>query len=254
MIEIDRWPNIANLDFVEEMYARFLDVLPGPDPLASHQRRAFQEAFAEWLDMTDALAASRPAAMESNSSKPYQAQLIAKAGFRIPETLVTNDPAALDAFRERHRRIVYKSVSGVRSIVQELTGAALGRVNRLQHLPVQFQELIEGVDVRVHVVGAECFATTIRSDSTDYRYAGAREAELVSATLPEDVAARCVALSRTLDLPLCGIDLRRTSGGEYVCFEANPMPAFSYFESHTGAPIANAVARLLLEARNGKRT
>ncbi|MFJ7248824.1 hypothetical protein ACIQWA_29930 [Kitasatospora sp. NPDC098652] len=33
--------------------------------------------------------------------------------------------------------------------------------------------------------------------------------------------------------------------GEVYCFEVNPCPAFTYYESHTGQPIARAVARAL---------
>jgi glutathione synthase/RimK-type ligase-like ATP-grasp enzyme len=64
-------------------------------------------------------------------------------------------------------------------------------------------------------------------------------------TLPEAVAARCVALSAALELPLCGIDLKHTPDGDWVCFEANPQPGFAWFDVAEGAPIAAAVAALL---------
>mgnify|MGYP006184765043 CR=1 FL=1 len=57
------------------------------------------------------------APMGSNSSKPFQAQLIRQYGFAVPETLITNNPEHVLAFRDKHKRIVYKSISGVRSIV-----------------------------------------------------------------------------------------------------------------------------------------
>jgi glutathione synthase/RimK-type ligase-like ATP-grasp enzyme len=49
--------------------------------------------------------------MASNHSKPYQAQLITKAGFDVPDTLVTNDPDRALAFRSRHKKVIYKSIS-----------------------------------------------------------------------------------------------------------------------------------------------
>ena len=58
-----------------------------------------------------------------------------------------------------------------------------------------------------------------------------------------DLARRCVSLAHALELPLAGIDLRITPTGRVVCFEVNPSPAFSYYESHTGQPIAAAIAR-----------
>jgi glutathione synthase/RimK-type ligase-like ATP-grasp enzyme len=150
-------------------------------------------------------------------------------------------------FRARHSRVVFKSVGGVRSIVTELDDAAAPRLDRVAALPTQFQEYVPGVDVRVHVVGDAAFATEVRSDATDYRYArrAGLAADLRSVELPADVADRCVALAAALDLTLCGIDLRRRPDGEHVCFEANPMPAFSYYQAGTGQPIAETLVRLL---------
>jgi D-alanine-D-alanine ligase-like ATP-grasp enzyme len=54
-----------------------------------------------------------------------------------------------------------------------------------------------------------------------------------------------VALSRALALPLAGIDLRRAPDGRWFCFEVNPCPGFTYYEAHTGQPIAAAIAALL---------
>jgi D-alanine-D-alanine ligase-like ATP-grasp enzyme len=59
------------------------------------------------------------------------------------------------------------------------------------------------------------------------------------------LAARCIDLSRRLELPLAGIDLRRTPEGRHVCFEVNPSPAFSFYEQRAGIPVASSVARYL---------
>ena len=59
--------------------------------------------------------------MASNGSKPYQAQLIQAAGFRVPRTLVTNDPDTVREFAAELRgEVIYKSASGARSIVRKL--------------------------------------------------------------------------------------------------------------------------------------
>ncbi len=60
--------------------------------------------------------------MRSNASKPFQAQLIAAAGFVVPDTLVTNDPEVVREFHAEHGRVIFKSTSGIRSIVRELEG------------------------------------------------------------------------------------------------------------------------------------
>jgi glutathione synthase/RimK-type ligase-like ATP-grasp enzyme len=188
------------------------------------------------------------ASMGSNGSKPYQAQLIARHGFAVPDTIVTNDPDRVRDFRARHGRIIYKSASGIRSIVREFDDDDLDRLDRIRWCPTQFQAFVPGTDVRVHVVDTEVFATEIDSDATDYRYATREgtKATLRAITLDADVADRCVSLARDLRLPFAGIDLRRRGGdGAWVCFEVNPSPGFSFYESRTGQPIARAVARYL---------
>jgi glutathione synthase/RimK-type ligase-like ATP-grasp enzyme len=189
--------------------------------------------------------------MYSNGSKPLQIQLIGDAGFLVPETLVTSDQAEAREFWRRHGRVVYKSASGVRSIVQELDDRAATRLGRLETLPVQFQEFVAGVDVRVHVVGTRTFAAEIVGSGTDYRYSALQggQATLTATELAPELMARCVALSRQMELPLSGIDLRRRPDGAYVCFEVNPMPAYTYFQAHSGLPISQALSEMLMAGR-----
>jgi len=233
------------LDSLHSVYARPLE-LPGRrrDPGAA----LIHEQLLEWLDVAPALVVNRPRAMQANASKPLQIQLIGEAGFVVPDTLVTSDPDEARAFWREHGRIVYKSVSGVRSIVQEMDERAGDRLDRLRALPVQFQALVPGIDVRVHVVGDRAFAAEIVGSGVDYRYS-ARNGGAVSmsaTTLPRDVARRCVTLSQQMGLALSGIDLRRRPDGAFVCFEVNPMPAYTYFETHSGLPISSALAELLI--------
>ena len=241
---------------VHSVYARPLELPTAAfDPSAVPHARAVHERVCEWLDVADALVVNRPAAMETNASKPLQAQLIAEAGLPVPETLVTSDEQEAREFWRTHGRVIFKSISGIRSIVRELTDADSERLHLLADLPVQFQEFVAGVDVRVHVVDDEVYAAEIRSGAVDYRYAARDGAavEMQAIDLPADVAERCVALTRRLGLFLAGIDLRRRPDGGYVCFEANPMPAYTYFEANTGLPIAEALASLLVRGTRRRK-
>lgn len=166
------------LERFDGVYLRLMDdrFLPeircqAPDsPARAHSRRV-HEALLAWIEIAPAKVVNRPAAMGSNGSKPYQAQLIRHNGFNIPETLITNDPALVREFLNRCGRIVYKSMSGVRSIVRVLDDQAAAQLDAIRWCPVQFQRYVEGMDVRVHTVGTEAFATSISSDAPDYRYA-----------------------------------------------------------------------------------
>jgi hypothetical protein len=207
------------------------------------------EALGAWADCAPCRVVNRPSAGASNASKPRQLHAIAAAGFTVPATLVTSDPGAARAFLAAHGEVVYKSVSAVRSIVGRLTAADAARLDDVARCPTQFQERVPGTDVRVHVVGEATFAAEIASTAVDYRYGeGEDAATLRGCMLPADVAQRCVSLAAALQLPVAGIDLRRRPDGRFVCFEVNPSPAFSYYEHHTGLPIAAAVARFLGDA------
>lgn len=218
-----------------------------PDPVALERTRLFHETLIEWLEVADARVVNRVSAMASNFSKPYQIQLIARRGLLVPPTLVTNDAPSVRRFLATHGRLIYKSISSIRSIVRELDATDARAFARLRHLPTQFQALIPGADVRVHVVGGELFACAIESAAIDYRYAGRDgiAVELRPCTLPDEVAQSCLEVAAELELPFCGIDLKRTADGLYHCFEVNPSPAYSYYEEESGQSISAALVRYL---------
>lgn len=242
----------VDLGAVRSVYARLID----------HRRfkayrdlapcsRAFADsahmALATYLDLTDAMVINRSAAMGSNRSKPYQIALIRAMGFDVPPTLVTNNPDRVHAFQARYGRVIFKSASAVRSIVTELDEAAKSRLGAIRVCPVQFQALVPGVDIRVHVVGAKVFATACTSGVIDYRYSGG-EAVLEPFDLPDQIAQRCIRTAQALDLPVAGIDLKLRPDGGWTCFEVNPSPGFSWFEHATGQPISDEIAALLIGA------
>lgn len=239
----------VRLDEVTGVYTRLTTWAELPDvrdhPQALHHAWAVHHAVESWLETTPACVVNRTSANDTNNSKPYQALLI-REHFAVPATLVTNDPARVHGFLAEHGRVIYKSVSGERSIVTELGDDDVERLALLRNAPTQFQEHVSGVDVRVHVVGSEVFATRVHSDAVDYRYDHATGGGTMTACdLPEHVATECVALTRRLGLELSGIDLRLASDGRVVCFEVNPSPAFIAYEQITGQPIAAAIARRL---------
>jgi len=249
----------VDLASVRAVYVRAMDdrFLPEVESLAAdaperRRVRALHDRLYAWLAVTPAIVVNRSVAQASNASKPYQLAIIAETGFAIPETLITNDPAQVRAFRDRHRLVVYKSMSGERSIVSSLTDLDLERLDRLRLCPVQFQAWVPGPDVRVHVVGDQTFAACVRTSAIDYRYptrSGELPPEITGFELSGEIAQRCVALARRLELELAGIDLRMGEhDGEPVCLEVNPSPAFSYYELAANLPIAAAVARRLADA------
>jgi hypothetical protein len=213
-----------------------------------HNLGYLYDTLLAWCQVTPARVVTRPVAAASNASKAYQLQLIRRHGFAVPETIITNDPELIFDFIKCHGQVIYKSVSGCRSVVRMLQSEDMSRLNNIVWCPTQFQEFIAGLNVRVHTVAGECFATAVYTDAVDYRYSeryGTTPVQLRSMVLPDDLAERCLRLGEALDLPFAGIDLKIEPSGRVVCFEVNPSPAFTFYESQTEQPISYALAKYL---------
>lgn len=209
--------------------------------LVIHQR------LLQWMEIATCRIFNKPSDMLSNLSKPYQSQLIAESGFKVPRTCITTSMEEVMKFKLKFKGLIFKSISSARSIVKELGPENLKDLNMIGHLPTQFQEKLCGFNIRVHVVGDVLFATRAISKVVDYRYSG-REGEEVSMDpyqLPPAIEDRCFALAKSLNLLLCGIDLFLTDNGTYYCFEVNPSPGYSYYQQTTGQDIATAIVKWL---------
>jgi len=103
---------------------------------------------------------------------------------------------------------------------------------------------------RVVVVGDRVFTARIArrgANAVDVRRLSPTKADVTAGELPDDVAARCVALVRTSGLKIAAIDLLETDD-DYVFLDLNPSGHFLWVEQVTGAPICDAIASLLAAA------
>jgi hypothetical protein len=223
----------------EEMRGR-----PRDDPLAL-RAAGFELQLTAFLDASDALVINRSDPSATNNSKPYQLTVIRRAGLGIPETFITNDAGAAKGFLSANPDSIYKSVSGVRSIVRRVSGAQFGFMDDVAWCPTLFQRIVEGTNYRAHVLNDLVLAVRLESDQLDYRYG---QTTMVAAELPAEVAGKCRRLSSMLGLHFSGIDLMRTPDDEWFCFEVNSSPGYSYFELGSGQPISAALAGLMIDA------
>jgi len=214
---------------------------------AAQKSLAFHQQFMNWIEIADCRVMNRSLDMLSNMSKPYQLQLIAECGLKVPPTCITNSDTEVIKFKDAYTNVIFKSSSWMRSIVKELNNCTQNSISRVRYLPTQFQKKLRGTNIRVHVVGNNVFATKIKSPIVDYRYSSCEGANTIfeSHFLPNEINDKCIHLSKQLNLPLCGIDLFLTAEGEYYCFEVNPSPGYSYYQENTGQDIASSIVRFL---------
>jgi glutathione synthase/RimK-type ligase-like ATP-grasp enzyme len=192
-----------------------------------------------------------PASALSNYSKPYQAALLAEAGFDIPRSLVTNIPEAARSFwDECNGEVIYKGVSNVTTLAQLLTPDTLPRLDLLPCSPTLFQEYVAGDDYRVHVVGDRAFVTRIVAENVDYRRTSlieSQEIRVEAAELEPDVVDRCIAFTHRLGLVVSGMDFKQQVSGRLVALELNPYPQFTFYDRRSGQPITRAVVEYLMQ-------
>jgi glutathione synthase/RimK-type ligase-like ATP-grasp enzyme len=175
--------------------------------------------------------------------KPYQMAELARAGLPVPETLWTNDPAAVRRFADG-RRIAYKPIAGG-AATRELASADLddSKLARLANAPVTFQELLPGRDVRVFVLdGRVVEAFQIHSQALDYRQ---HEEKVERVTLDPAVERICLDAASITGLRFTGMDLKETAGGVFKILELNPSPMFLGFDELGGTNVQGALVDTL---------
>ncbi|MCX5919844.1 MAG: hypothetical protein NTW61_00735 [Candidatus Melainabacteria bacterium] len=210
---------------------------------------AIESLFAVLAEEPTCLWVNSINAVEMHKKKGYQLNLMAKNGIRVPRTLITNDATSVwDFYEANQRSIIVKPVRGGVS-TQKVTEADLTqeRLALLHYSPVQFQELIEGVDIRVYGVGNQLFAAEIQANTIDFREDP--QAKIIPIVLPEAIQQQCLQVMQLCDLCFTGIDIRRTPAGDYVFIEANPSPMFTFFEQQSGYPISEALVSLLIRGK-----
>jgi glutathione synthase/RimK-type ligase-like ATP-grasp enzyme len=193
-----------------------------------------------------------PLHASDSTRKPYQISRLAAAGLPVPETLWTNDPAAVRAFAEG-RRVAYKPVSGG-AATKELGKADLeeARLARLAHCPVTFQELLPGEDLRIYVLDQRvvaAFRIEVEEGALDYRQ---NERSLENVPVSPELSDIALRATREIGLRFTGMDLKRAADGSWRILEVNPSPMFLGFDQRAGTDILGALADALVARAAGE--
>lgn len=180
--------------------------------------------------------------------KPLQLEIAARLGMRVPETLISNDPARVRDFVRRHRGdCVYKPFhvadwkengDWVVAFTSMVDADDLPSDRLLQACPGIYQRRVrKQAEIRATFMGESCLAVRIDSQATahgklDWRVAQNVE-RLASAPveLPADVRERCIALMRALGIVFGCFDFIVAEDGGYVFLEVNEAGQFLFLET-----------------------
>ena len=230
-----------SLDPNAAFYARLVDLSPVLIEPDAGRWRSMLTGVAAFLESAPGIVVNRPGSQIHNAAKPLHECWLARRGFHVPPALTTADPTDIEAFVGRHGRVIVKTLCGIRATAQVMTWSDLTTF-RPEQGPIHLQKVIDGFDVRVHMVGAEAHAERIDSDGPDYRERSAETRHTAHAP-PADLVARMASASAEMGLAFTGWDFKVDSDGVYWCLEANPMPGYDVYDRRCDG----AISRALLE-------
>lgn len=202
------------------------------------------------LDSLDCAWMNPRGADEAAHRKPWQWAVARSVGLKVPRTMVTNRPEDARRFVDEVGvgRTVFKAFLAsidawreTRLVLQE----DIDRLDLVRLAPVIFQEYIDGVDLRITVIGEQVFAGSIDARRTRYPYdmrMVVGDADVAPVELPKVLRQRLLTLLRKLGLRYGAIDMRRTDAGDYFFLEVNPAGQWLFVEQRTGQPISQAIA------------
>jgi glutathione synthase/RimK-type ligase-like ATP-grasp enzyme len=202
------------------------------------------------LDALDCPWVNPRAADDTGHHKPWQWSIAQRVGLRVPRTVVTNRPDEARRFITELGlgRIVFKAFLASLDAWREtrlVTAEDVDRIDLVRLAPVIFQEYVDGVDLRITIVGDRLFPCAIDARRTSYPFdmrMVVGEATVAPTQLPRDVERRLLRLMRRLGLHYGAVDMRRTDAGEHLFLEVNPAGQWHFVEHRTGLPISEAIA------------
>ena len=238
--------------------------------IASHQARTAMTQLlplldgAGWLDPIDLQLAAE--------SKPRQLIEAARVGMTVPDTLFSNHPGEVRGFaREQESSVVTKLLAPISydmkggrgdfMYTSRVSSADLEQADDLRWVPQIFQpEIPKGRELRVVLVGDQCFAGSIDTRGTkrgevDWRRLRADEGPpWEHAEVPEPLVAQARALLDRLGLSFGVMDFIVTPDGEHVFLELNPAGEWGWLERDLELPIADAIGQWLVKASGQPET
>lgn len=242
----------------------------GPDmgePERQFARKEAMQAIGGVMRATDCLWVNRPDVDAVGDLKPYQLQLAKRLGFRVPRTLLTNDPEEVKALLDSQERpIVYKSqTGGVIHYPGAFPGGLLTTVvgdeirehlDRVGHTMCMFQEYIDkAYEIRLTVIGNTYFPVVINSqemDTTkvDWRGEAGEHSVLPYGDyipVPDDVVKKTQALLSELRAVYAAVDFIVTPDGDWLFLEVNPSGQFMWMKYDLDIPLHEHMAELLMQ-------
>jgi glutathione synthase/RimK-type ligase-like ATP-grasp enzyme len=213
----------------------------------------FQKLSCPWINTLDST---------NRSEDRFTVMQFAKqSGFRIPDTIISNDGAELKRFYVEHNGQVISKVLNHHNIASTgnrysifshfVTKEDISLLDDLEPCPFIFQEMINRTrEVRITLVGSELFATELDLTDTkaplyDIHRIGVDNIRKYAISLPDEYKKKCIDLINSLGLTYGTIDLIQSIDDEYYFLEVNSVGDWYWIEKCTQQPITQAIVNMI---------
>lgn len=202
-------------------------------------------------------------AISRSRDKLRSLQLLSKSGVGIPRTLFSRETNRVDDLLDSiEMPVIIKLASGTQG-----NGVVLAETRKVAKSVIQafyvndtsflIQEFIKesaGTDIRAFVVGNQVVASMQRKSlDDDFRSNIHQGGTGTAIKLTEDERRVALRAAKSMGLPICGVDLMRSSRGPLV-LEVNSSPGLEGIESVTGRNIASKIIEYVeLNAKRSSR-
>lgn len=200
--------------------------------------------------------------MAQYSGKLNQIEIARANDFLIPETIITSRAQDLRAFAQRFPQVVAKPLyySGFLHADQQYAcWTNILSTDDLNHMtdldlsmaPMMVQRrLRKALELRVTVIGEEVFPCAISTshetiEGIDWRIRDVEQLPHRLVSVPDRVTVGLKSILRQMGLNFGAFDLILDEDGEYYFLEINPNGQFYWIELLTGAPLIEAMLRLM---------
>jgi hypothetical protein len=252
---------------LEEPHAVSPTLAAADVPMATLQARRSSDGIRS-IFSPDAIWINPLKSRSEANAKPVQLLAARKAGFAIPETLISNDPEEIRRFyREHGGAVVCKFFTPAfwrRQSDGVLCGLFTARINEgllenaeaFTSCPAIYQTLVpKKADVRITFFGSSYYAVRIRSQQSssgtlDFRSDILFESPMERMELSRAFLERCMELSSSLGLLHGSYDFIEQPDGSFTFLEVNEMGQFLWLEECVPElPLLSAYAAFSLEPR-----
>jgi hypothetical protein len=221
--------------------------LEDPSPAAAFRAMAWTTTLIGWLRANQHVRTVNRTMWQAVTNKPETLLRARRLGFKVPNTIVTNDRATARTFLEGTPKIA-KPVAGgdlARRLDDALARATPGAA---LSAPAIVQPELVPPEIRIYLAGGRMFAFEVRSKHLDYR--AANDADVVALpTVPLELEIPLRLLAHDLDLDFCAADFKATPDGELLFLEVNSSPMFARFDQACDGRISTALVEHLCGRR-----